>query len=146
MSRQGVRLLEYFKPPTGVSFYSDFAAQVESRRNVTATCASKENFNCRNVSVAGFNVTDVPAMKKGRQVGMTRQRNVVVAFAFFDCACKADARSLNILNDDFENILLRGTPLYGEWFLNRERLPGGLKRGDVPANSGLKDKEHVEPL
>lgn len=71
-------------------------------------------------------------------------QTVVMAFGFFDSTYKPDARSYNVQAADLDSILKYGKSIYGEWFYLGKRLPGGMKRGDLP--EGITDYAEPQPF
>lgn len=67
-----------------------------------------------------------------------------MAFGLFDTTYKPDARSYNVQAADLDSILKTGTSIYGEWFLQGKRLPGGKRRGELP--EGITDYDEPQPL
>lgn len=67
-----------------------------------------------------------------------------MAFGMFDTGYKSDARSFNAQAADLDSILKKGVSIYGEWFLQGKRLPGGKRRGELP--EGITDYDEPQPL
>ena len=107
----------------------DYAAQFESERARTATCARMERHNFE-VCHVGFSPY-VQAAREGRfrnkrpRERFVYKQQVYVFFAFSNAGYKPNARSHNIVQEDIAHFLKYGTFLHGEWFEGGERYPGG---------------------
>lgn len=115
-----------------VSVQSDYAAQIETQRSRTATCATRERHNLLDlVSVVGFKPYRVWVEKSRRWIYKQR---VDIFYAFHKAGFKASARSFNVVQEDIDHWLKYGTMRHGEWFMGGERLPGGDHRQPLPTS------------
>ena len=119
---------------------SDYAAQIETQRKYTGTCASRERHNFL-VSVVCYK----PYMQTGGQRGSKAvqrepeyKQHVDVFFAFHKAGFKPSARSFNVVQEDIDHWLKYGSMLHGEWFVDGERCPGGDHR--LPLPEGLSER------
>lgn len=138
--KQEERLQDNEDESVGISV-SDYAAQIETPRDYTATCAYRAKHNCC-VSVIGYKPkpTTVHRKKWGKRtedeaVEVTKQR-CDVFFGMFGANIKPTAEHYNMQREDMEHYLKYGTTLHGEWFLEGKRLPrkGGLAhRSSLPS-------------
>lgn len=116
---------------------SDYAAQLETQRLYTATCASRERHNFL-VVIVGYKPykQDVPqgaGRRKCAQAAMEEYRqHVDVFFAFHVAGFKASARSFNVVREDIDHWLKHGSFLHGEWFTGGQRCPGGDHTKSLP--------------
>lgn len=130
----------------------DYAAQFESERERTATCARMERHNFE-VSHVGFGPY-VEVRRKGRfrhnkspRERTQYKQNVYVFFSFFNAGYKPNARSHNVVQEDIDHFLKYGTFLYGEWFEGGSRYPGGpTGDGRLPLPDTLKEAPQVAPV
>lgn len=124
-----------------VSVQSDYAAQVETQRSRTATCATRERHNLL-VSVVGYKPYKVWIEKSRRWV---YKQHVDVFYAFHKAGFKPSARSFNVVQEDIDHWLKYGTMRHGEWFMGGERLPGGDHRLPLPVGSKLRNASRRPP-
>lgn len=124
-----------------VSVQSDYAAQIETQRSRTATCATRERHNLL-VSVVGFKPYRVWAEKSKQWVYKQR---VYVFYALHKAGFKPSARSFNVVQEDIDHWLKYGAMRHGEWFMGGERLPGGDHRQPLPAGSKLREAPRRPP-
>jgi len=107
---------------------SDYAAQIETPRDYTATCAYRAKHNCC-VSVIGYKPkTKTVYRKKWGKRKMDEEiqepkQKCDVFFGMFGSNIKPTAEHYNMQREDMEHYLKYGTTLYGEWFLDGKRLP-----------------------
>lgn len=133
---------------------SDYAAQIQTKRSHTATCARPERHNCL-VTVVGYKAYRQEPLRgaqkrKVRTHGTSQsamldeyRQHVDVFFAFHDAAYKPSARSFNIAREDIDHFLKHGTFLHGEWFVEGQRCPGGDHSKPLP--EGLSEREPMPP-
>lgn len=117
---------------------SDYAAQVETHRRYTATCASRERHNCLVVIVGykPYRVEQPQGSRRRKQPASEgsaeyRQR-VDVFFAFHVAGFKPSARSFNVVREDIDHWLRYGSFRHGEWFTSGQRCPGGDHSQSLP--------------
>jgi hypothetical protein len=141
-----------FASLAGTAFIQvDYAAQFESERARTATCARMERHNFE-VCHAGFSPY-VQAAREGRfrnkrpRERFVYKQQVYVFFAFSNAGYKPNARSHNIVQEDIAHFLKYGTFLHGEWFEGGERYPGG-PTGDArqPLPGALSEAAPAPPV
>ena len=107
----------------------DYAAQFETERAHTGTCARMERHNFE-VSHVGFGAYTCAA-REGRfrnkrpRERVEYQQHVFVFFSFFNAGYKPNARSHNVTQEDIDHYLKYGEFLHGEWFEGGMRCPGG---------------------
>jgi hypothetical protein len=106
---------------------ADYAAQFETQRAETATCAQKERANML-VCIVGFNpyIEMMPpsSRKKGAREPV-RKQHVYIFYAFHHHSFKPSAKSYNLVREDISHFLRHGSFLHGEWFTGGQRCPGG---------------------
>ena len=100
---------------------SDYAAQLETQRTFTATCASRERHNFL-VAIMGYKPyrQEQPprgASRRKRPAGELEEyrQQVDVFFAFQVAGYKASARSFNVVREDIDHFLKYGSFLHGEY-------------------------------
>eukprot|EP00966_Prymnesium_polylepis_P123311 2851173-Prymnesium_polylepis.1 len=122
---------------------SDYAAQLETQRKYTGTCASRERHNFL-VSVVCYKPYKQLAKQPSKQPGAKQSRSeeyeykqhVDVFFAFHKAGFKPSARSFNVVQEDIDHWLKYGSMLHGEWFVDGERCSGGDHRLNLPEGRG----------
>jgi len=131
---------------------SDYAAQLETQREHTATCATREKHNCC-VTVIGYKPRSVELnlKKHGKRTVdktvLVVKQQVDVFYGLFSAAHKPSAEHYNMQRLDAEHFLKFRTTLYGEWFINGVRIPKAdgtkhaaeLPSGNMPGPNGDED-------
>lgn len=147
MLRRGLKVHEASKDADTATLWSDYAAQFETSRGHTATCATKERHN-NCVTVAGHSpyTEHVEQLARGKRPAKTfdvRKQQVDVFYGMFKSGYKPDARTYNVQREDITSILKYGRSIHGEWFCDGVRLPGGKYRGEL--GEGLRDVDSFDP-
>jgi hypothetical protein len=134
---------EQMEDPTVAMSVSDYAAQLETPREFTGTCCTKEKHN-NCVTCIGYKPYPHVIHRKAwgkRKVDQSKalvKQRCDVFYGMFSASHKASAHHYNMQRQDIEHFLKFGTTLHGEWFLNGERLLRVDENG-IP-------KVHKEPL
>ena len=121
---------------------SDYAAQFETYRIHTGTCAQPERHNFL-VSIVGYKPYTEMMRKAGRGkkskiLEPVQKQHVDIFYAFHKAGFKPSARSFNVVQEDIDHFLLHSTFLHGEWFTGGQRCPGGDHR--EPLTDGLTER------
>ena len=105
----------------------DYASQPSLPREFTSTCQNKQKMNsCAMLPVFKPQVVRRHVQKRGkraaRDVSGVRS-DCIVVYGLFDADIKPSAHQYNLQRLDAEMYLKHGITVYGEWFVNRERIP-----------------------
>eukprot|EP00966_Prymnesium_polylepis_P131027 3030477-Prymnesium_polylepis.1 len=143
MLRRALKVHEFKKGPKQVTRWVDYAAQQETKRLHTATCALRER-HCLEVALAGFSPYDhvIELRKWGNRPAQTltvRKQIVYVFYLFFPAGYKPDAVSHNVAAEDMDHFLKYGSFLHGEAFHRGVRLLGGNR--DYPLPEGFTEAD-----
>ena len=141
--RLGVKVHEAKKGVARATRWVDYAAQFETRRLHTATCALRERHNME-VALVGFlpynHTLQLRAWGKRPAKTLTlRKQRVYVFYIFFAAGYKPDAVSHNVAMEDIDHFLKHGTLLHGEGFHRNVHLPGGRREG-APLPEGFTEE------
>ena len=145
--RHSIKLHESRKDGRTATELADYAAVLDTPREKTGTCAVPERSN-ELVVAMGYKpeVVDVEIPKRGKRPASTKQvrkQRVDVFFAFHASGYKSDARSYNTASEDIDSFLKYGKVRHGEWFHEKQRLPGGDHSRSLP--TGFSERPERPP-
>lgn len=150
MFRRGLKVHEALKGSSVATRWVDYAAQFETKRLHTATCAVRERHNLE-VALVGF----LPCEREfnirrwGNRPGQTltlRKQQVYAFFLMFPAGYKPDAVSHNVASEDIDHFLKYGKFLHGEAFHRSVRLPGGDRQHPLPDGFVEGSEQPAPPL
>lgn len=72
-------------------------------------------------------------------------QHVDYMFAFHDSSYKPNARSYNVAQEDLDHFLKYGTVLYGEWFVDGQRVPLRDGKHTTALPNGLTERPQQPP-
>ena len=146
--RQTMKRIERFRPRTTATKHSDFAAILPIVREYLGTCGRRDYLN-NCVSILGWGTRDVEVMRPVTHRSRTLepktvpQQHVECFFGFSGPGYKPDTRYYTAQYEDIVSFLKTGKVLYGEWFLNKQRIAGGDRSEQLP--EGFTERPETPP-
>ena len=134
--RYSIKLHESRKDGVTATELADYAAVLDTPREKTGTCSVPERSN-ELVVVMGYKpyMQTVVTPARGKRPASTKQvrkQHVDLFFAFHPSGYKPNAKSYNTAAEDIDCFLKYGRVRHGEWFHERQRLPGGDHSRPLP--------------
>lgn len=131
---------------TTLQSVSDYASQPSVPREFTPTCQYKQKVN-NCVMLLSFkpHVVTVNLPKRGKAEARSYsgvRNECIVVYGLFDPDSKPSAHQYNMQRLDAEFYLKHGFVVYGEWFVNKKRVPRYKLR--APSDEDETDAEPVE--
>ena len=145
--RHSIKLHDERRDEDTATELADYAAVLDTPREKTGTCSVPERSNELVVAI-GYKTREVtveiPARgKRPASTKVVRKQHVDVFFAFHASGYKPDARSYNTATEDIDAFLKYGSVRHGEWFHEKQRLPGGDHSRDLP--EGFSERPEQPP-